>query len=333
MARSRTVALFLLATLALAVPALAQSPATQPAKFAWSAKDVTGQTVEVPAADRPTLIVFVMAGQPQSKEALQTLTAAAAKRPRLRLVALVSGERATVQAAEVARESGWRGAMIADTDFALANKMATRVWPTTSLVVTGGEQVMHIGGLPKSFAHDLEAYLDFASGQIDRAKLDARLAEHGAVTDSPKLASQRHVQVAHQLLDAGKLDAARHELDEARKLDAANPGITVAAAQLAILEGKAGDALTLLKTLPPDALPVWQLAQMRGRALVATGQWDAAAAELTSALRLNPDPAEAHYLLGLVYQQKGQFDKAAAEFRAAFEATAKGKHAAVPRSK
>ena len=55
------------------------------------------------------------------------------------------------------------------------------------------------------------------------------------------------------------------------------------------------------------------------------GDSQKATTELQEALKLNPDPAEAHYFLGVAYQRQGQPDKAAASFKAAFEHTPTGK--------
>ncbi|HID65019.1 MAG TPA: tetratricopeptide repeat protein, partial [Anaerolineae bacterium] len=53
-----------------------------------------------------------------------------------------------------------------------------------------------------------------------------------------------------------------------------------------------------------------------GRSYMETGRWDEAIAELETAIRLDPDLAEAHFRLGNVYAQRGELDKAAEEFKA-----------------
>jgi Flp pilus assembly protein TadD len=58
---------------------------------------------------------------------------------------------------------------------------------------------------------------------------------------------------------------------------------------------------------------------LRGKLLIASGKWDEARALLTSAVQLNPDPAEGLYQLGLVYQHDGDWPRAAEAFRKAYE--------------
>jgi tetratricopeptide (TPR) repeat protein len=59
--------------------------------------------------------------------------------------------------------------------------------------------------------------------------------------------------------------------------------------------------------------------------LIASGKWDEARALLTSAVQLNPDPAEGLYQLGLVYQHDSDWPRAAEAFRKAFEHTPAGR--------
>jgi len=71
-------------------------------------------------------------------------------------------------------------------------------------------------------------------------------------------------------------------------------------------------------------VPPWQVPLLRGRALMALGEWEQAAKVLPEAMKLNPDPTEAHYLLGLVYEHEKNYADAAGEYRKAFESTAPG---------
>ena len=52
---------------------------------------------------------------------------------------------------------------------------------------------------------------------------------------------------------------------------------------------------------------------------------DEARTTLLQALRLNPDPAQAYYFLGIVYQHDAAPDKAAEAFRKAYEHTPQGR--------
>ena len=67
-------------------------------------------------------------------------------------------------------------------------------------------------------------------------------------------------------------------------------------------------------------------------AFIAKAVWDypTTVALIDAAVKLNPNPAEAYYFLGQVYQQLKQADKAAEAFRMAFEATEAGRRVMAP---
>jgi Flp pilus assembly protein TadD len=90
------------------------------------------------------------------------------------------------------------------------------------------------------------------------------------------------------------------------------------------MQSQCKPALDLIEKVPANAVPGWQIAELRGRALIGLEKWDDAAKVLPGALTLNPHPDEAHYLLGVVYEQQKEFAKAAAEYRQAFESTSAG---------
>jgi Flp pilus assembly protein TadD len=56
-----------------------------------------------------------------------------------------------------------------------------------------------------------------------------------------------------------------------------------------------------------------------GMAYVSQGQWDRAAAEFQTAVRLKPDYVMAHYNLGVAYASQGQLDRAIAEYQTALQ--------------
>jgi tetratricopeptide (TPR) repeat protein len=90
-------------------------------------------------------------------------------------------------------------------------------------------------------------------------------------------------------------------------------------ARVLILQGHAKEAIEQLDSLPLGAVPPAQLAVLRGRALIGLEKWDDANKALEPSIGLNPDPAEAHYLLGLVHQHNNDFAHAAESFRKAYE--------------
>src|SRR5262249_54990571 len=108
-----------------------------------------------------------------------------------------------------------------------------------------------------------------------------------------------------------------------------DPGMQLALARVMLLQNQPADAIQIVEKVPPATAPAWQLALLRGRALIELNRWDEAKTVLPGALKLNPEPAEAHYLMGLVYQHGSDWQRAAESFRRAFESTPAGRQAAV----
>ena len=279
-------------TAALTVFLTATCLAAAPAPVKWSGKDVDGNAISVPQRNRPCLVLFVQTDQSRSHDALKQLKSL----PREQLASIqvsvvVSGERAAQRAKELSKSGDCPWPAVADLDYAASDAMAVRVWPTTLLVLPSGEVAAHLAGLPPTYARDLDAHLAFATGAIKADERDRRLAAGDTVADTPQQAAQRRIQTARRLLDKGMTD----------------------------------QALALLDEKTEQAVPRWQIDLIRGIASAKTADWQAARKLLLDATKLNPDPAEAWYRLGLVHQRQKQWEQAADAFRKAFEATEAGR--------
>lgn len=294
-----------------------------PASVQWTAKDSKGAAVQVPVEQKATLLLFVMPEQPQSRLALAQMGAVLKEVGAVQAVVVVSGDQAAQQAGKLAVEYPWP--VVADPEYAATGKLSVRVWPTAVVVDGAGKVVAHLAGLPKNFSKDLESYLAFASRRIDQAALEERLAHRDVVGDSPEQGANRHLQVAQRLLDKGMIDQARHELAEGLKLHPNFPALRVALAKVLLASGETAEALKLLEQLDRSALPAPQANLLRGKALAQMGKVEEARTLLLEAIKLNPQPAEAWYELGLLYQGQDDAANAAAAFRKAFEATETGR--------
>ena len=186
--------------------------------------------------------------------------------------------------------------------------------------------------MPISYTSDLQAYIDFATDKIDQAALQSRLDNHSVVEDSATHAAKRRLQVASRLIESGELEQASVELDAAAKLSPNEPSLLLVRTNLLIATGKAAEALELIDRVAPDAAPTWQIQLLKGRCLIALQKFDEAKRVLPESLKLNPNPAEAHYLVGIAYQNTNEFQKAAEEFRAACESATSGQKLVMPRS-
>lgn len=292
------------------------------------ANDVDGKPVTVPQADRASVLVFLMAEQPQSQKALELLAGVVGPTPAVQVVAIASGPQA--QALATSLKGKLPGTVVVDPEYAIAGRLSVRAWPTTLVVLPSGEELAHLAGLAKSYAKDLEAYLEFAGGKIDRATLKRRLATGQVVEDDPHQMARRHLEVAERQMAKGLFQEARQELERGLGLAPADLDLQLANVRVLLALGQADQALASLDKMDAAASQPWKVDTLRGRALVALKRWDQAAEVLKRAIALNPDPAEAYYALGLLHQHKGKWEPAAKAYRAAFESTVLGRTIKAP---
>jgi len=314
------VCIFLLFTAVCMGAENAKSP-----RISFTGTDITGGKITVPANNRVTVLAFLRADQPQSREALAALKNAVPDDSTAQVIVIVSGQSATDQAkAFAAKNSGCPWPVVPDPDFSASGKFSVHVWPTTVIVRPDGQQAGHLAGMPNSYAVDLQAYLESAAGKIDDASLQHRLNNHDVVHDDAAQMAGRQLQVARRLLETGDVSQAQKQLQAGLKLQPQHPGLLLCMAEVLLLNNQPKDAQAILDKLDPASAPSWQVHLLRARAFIALKQWPEAKAELPQALKLNPSPSEAHYLLGLVCEYEKDFATAANHYRLAFETTPQG---------
>ncbi|HUO09469.1 MAG TPA: tetratricopeptide repeat protein [Phycisphaerae bacterium] len=277
-------------------------------------------------AQTPTLLLFLRADQQQSLDELSQLQPLLKDRTDLQVLAILSGDDAPANAPRLAEKCPWP--IIADTNYAASGKFEVHVWPTTVLVGNsggGGQNVVHIPGLPVSFATDLSAYLDFAAGRIDRAALDKRLANRDLVVDTSDQKAARHVEVAQRLAAQGMKDEARAEIAKALALNPTDGALLLNIARTELVTGDPDSAEKILDSAKWGGVSPMQVNTLKAWVAIQRNQFPAARQLLEQSITLNPDPAEADYLYGLVLQHDGDIPKAASYFRQAFEHTDLGK--------
>lgn len=297
----------------------------QPAAIALTLKTVDGAEVKVPNAECPTVLLFVRADHQPSAQALDQAKMLLKDPKAAQAIVILSGESAPAGAKALAADGKYPWPIVVDGEFALSGQLSVYAWPTTLVIRADGRQVAHLPGVSKSFTQDLEAYLAFASNQIDQAGLEHRLNDHDVVADTDQKIANRHIAVAHRLLDKGMPEQARLELEQGIKHEPNDPELKLAMADVLLVLGQPADALKQIEEIG-EKLPAVQLNLARARALVAMKKLDEAKPLLLEIVKLNPDPAEAYYTLGLLYQQQNDAQKSAAAFQAAFEATREGRN-------
>lgn len=301
----------------------------KPVTVSWAAKDVAGNAVAVPTQSKVSVVAFLRAEQKQSDEALSAIARTVGNAKDVQVVVVVSGPLTEQQIKSVGATTQPSFPIVADPDFSASGQMSVHVWPTTVIVRSDGRQAGHLAGLPISYSSDLQAYIDFATDKIDQTALQARLDNHSVVEDSATHAARRRLQVASRLIDSSELEQAAAELAAAEKLAPQEPSLPLARAKLLLASAKASEALDILAKVAPSGAPGWQIDLLTGRCLIALERFDEAKRVLPEAIKLNPDPAEAHYLLGIAHQKTKDFEKAADEFRKAFETNSKGAKLAI----
>lgn len=299
------------------------APGEEKPPLQWTGATAQGGTVTVPAKDQPSLMLFVRADQPQSREVLRTAARLVADAQSPQVVVVVSGPKAIEQSRTLMDQRiAWP--IVLDVDYAASGLLNVHAWPTLAIVDAAGEQVAYIAGITDSLAHDLDGYLQFAAGKIDRSALDKHLAERQIAGTTVEEKAARHLQVAIRLIDNARYDEADVEIEQGLKLQPDGAALKVLQARVLALRDKPREALQVLGSIPAGVVPAWRVDVVRGRALVALGTWPEAKSVLLDALKLNPDPAEAHYLLGIVHENLKDFPAAAASYRKAFEASWRG---------
>ncbi|MEX0774916.1 MAG: cytochrome c3 family protein [Phycisphaeraceae bacterium] len=299
---------------------------TQPAPIArtpldelfkpWTGKDIKGAAVTLPHTTRPSLIVIIGPEVNQAKQALAQVKLAIAASPDVEVVVIVAGPKAAEQATTLSGDASVPWPVIADEADVLSEKLGVRGWPTTVVLRPDGQKVATIAGAPASLAIRLAPYLDFAAGKIDRHAVEQHAIKSGIVTDDPQRQAEWDIQMAQKLLEEGQPQRARKVLAEAIRDRGPTPRLQAAMAHTLLQLGQAKEALTLIDQ--PAATAVWDADQhdvLRAQALVALEDWVAAKKTLLAAVERNPKLAQAHYLLGQVYEHENDWPKAAAAYR------------------
>jgi tetratricopeptide (TPR) repeat protein len=290
----------------------------------WTGVDAKGGNVAVPAVDRPSLLAFVRADQDQSAQVLEQIKSSAIGQTQV--IILVSGEKAAEQVKVMAVAGKYDWPIVSDPDFKSSGQFNVHVWPTTIIVSPKGEIVAHLAGLSDAFENNLKDYIELAAGQIDQATLDKRLSGEKLVIEAAPQMAGSYLAVAKKLIDGGDLDQAKSQLEAGLKLQPSDIALKLTMARLLVMQKQFKESLDLLDTLPAGAASPGQLAVLRGSALIGLEKWDDAKAPLEQTLGVNPDPAEAHYLLGLISQHNNDASKAAEEFRKAYESVKHPSH-------
>ena len=287
------------------------------------AKDLTGKEISIPHAKQATVLLFLRLDQEQTAATVEGVKKAIEKLPAFQVLVVLSGQMPADRVKTFSEKLSWP--VILDPEYKIVGQLQIRVWPTNIVIMPNGEELKRFTGMPQSYLANMDAYLAFASGKIDRATLDKGLKSNDVVTDSKQQMAARHLQVARRMMEKRLLDQAWRELSEALKLQPTDPELQFAKAELLLLLNKPSEALTVLNAMDVESSKSSRFGVLKGSALVATKQYDEAITVLKVAVKLNPNPGQAYYYLGVAYQKKKMWSQSAGAFRLAFEATPLGR--------
>ncbi len=290
----------------------------EPVVVEWSTRDIHGTEVHVPASDRPSVLLFLRANQPQCRKVVKMAIAASPQIDGAQVIVVFSGKDAEEQATSFAATGMVPWPVVADPGYSISMPSGVEVRPATLVVQSDGVVLTHMGGAPPSLTLQLAGYLDLAAGTISRDDLAQRLKENGLVGDGPAKRANRFLLMGRNLLDQDKAEEAQAMFADGLALQPDSIDLQVEMIR-ALVELKQGEeAMKYLGRLPAGAAPSWERDLLRGRVLAILGQWDEARRLATEVLSQNPDLGEAHFLMGMVHENAREWEKAVEEYRAAY---------------
>ncbi len=290
----------------------------QPVLAKWSGQDIHWTNVTIPVADRPSVLLFLRADQPQSRQAIKLVSEATPQVDLAQVVVVFCGENAREQAESFATTAITSWPVVADTEYDLSGSLGVEVWPTTLVIQADGRVLAHMGGAAPSRTLEVAAYLDLATNQIDSGTLKQRLVQAGLIGDGPQKRAAWYLQMGRKLLGEGKADEARKTLADGLNSEPESIDLQVEMIRALVELKQANEAMEAIEKLPHDGVSAWERDLLRGRAIALQGNWSEARRLAESVLNQKPDLGEAHYFMGTVYEHDREWEKAAEEYRAAY---------------
>lgn len=207
--------------------------------------------------------------------------------------------------------------VLLDPAFELWGKLGVIAAPTAVVVGADHKVRWTKAGYGYDFIPSFRAQLAQALG-VTAGKADGTVPVETLENTSNRARFQRHAQMARSLAARGRLEMAIAEFKKAQALD---PNAVDVVFELGELLCRAGENEAALK-LAGQTQP--RTDREKGRALLISGwarrqmgELDISQSLLTESLKLDPKSPRALYELGLVFQAKGDVDKALAHYRRA----------------
>ena len=284
----------------------------------WQAKDAEGRQIVVPDPQRTSILLFLRPDVPESQTTLRVLAAAMQAREPMQVVAVFSSEPTPRDLPAVSQGVGEDGAVVVDQAGALAEQLGVSAWPTL-LIVRHDGVVASVGGTARALALKLDAYIDWAAGEAESITIEAQPTDAQIVSDTLPRQITWYLLTARTMLDEGNAGVAERLLRDAIKRQPDSIPLQIALIEAMISADRADEAIDQFNQLPPDAMPPERSALLQARLLVAQDQYADALDLLRGLVQDKPDLAAAHYLIGQIHEAQGNWQEAAAAFRAAHD--------------
>ena len=299
-----------------AIPAIPRAQYQEAREISWTTRDIRGNEVNVPSGvGVATTLIFVSAEDAASEALVKSLRNAAMPE-KASFVVIIGGKGAEAQSAKVAAVAGdWP--VVVDAGNSAAQTLNARGWPLAIVLDRTGLEIARISGDGELLATRIRAYLQFAAGEMSRAQLDKNLAQ-GTIAEADNATQvARDLRAARALIEQGKANEAIAYLDDAKST---SPEAQIIRARALASMGKAEEALTIVDRLKPNSVPADEVDLVRARAWIDLDRWYQARPVLEQYVARKPGVAEAHMLLGRIYEHDQDFPKATAQYKAASEA-------------
>jgi tetratricopeptide (TPR) repeat protein len=202
-----------------------------------------------------------------------------------------------------------------DFERALYGQLGLIVLPTTILIDKEWKLAHVISAVKSDYEHVLMSYAQHTLGLIDDDELQTQLATESFRRDRPADRIARHRAAAQILWRSGMLADVENELRAALEIDPHHADARLDLAALHLARGQVAEAGAIVDDVLA-ANPYQRRGKlMYGVVLYRSDKLDEAELALREALVLNPDPAQTHYYLGLIYEKKCDTAKALEHYR------------------
>ena len=119
---------------------------------------------------------------------------------------------------------------------------------------------------------------------------------------------------AERLLEEGKINPALEACQRATLLDPEEPSAYLMTGVIYEFLGERKKAKTYFAEAKKRYSSLYQFYLQRGMSWMKIGKFTAAEEDAQNALKINPESAEAHFLLGNIYEAQNKIPQAIAEF-------------------